>query len=55
MPGDFKPFEVEDSYYQTILNRVQEYFNVDGDWQFLEDAVTGEKMSVMEAIALGKK
>ena len=48
LKGEFKPIEVQDSILQTISNWVDEHIKEDGDWQFLENAIKGERLGVLE-------
>lgn len=55
LKGDFKPFEVDGSYYQSILNMANKYLDEDGDWTYLYKAQTGETMTVLETIEEAKR
>lgn len=55
LEGTFQPFEVQGSYYQTILKETDKFLADDGDWPFLVNMRTNETISVLEALDLAKK
>ena len=52
---EWKPREVQGSFYLTMLKAAQDHMDQGGDWKWLENVITGDKLNVKEAFELGKK
>ena len=55
MEGAWQPIDVTGSFYLTVYKHAEEYIDDDGDWDWLNNVITGEKLSAKEALIYGKR
>ena len=51
----WSPPQISGSFYQTLLRLTQDRIRHRGDWNWLNDEVTGEVMTAREAFDQGKR